>query len=114
VLATEVVKRHVRPTSGAPFVLTPETVKEFHRMAFPGDPAGGQFRSVNVRASDSSHAPPAPDEIPSAGAAMCAFVNERLGPDHAIECAAFILWRLNWIHPFADGNGRTARTLSNC
>jgi Fic family protein len=22
------------------------------------------------------------------------------------------MWRLNWIHPFADGNGRTARILS--
>jgi Fic family protein len=22
------------------------------------------------------------------------------------------MWRLNWIHPFTDGNGRTARTLS--
>jgi Fic family protein len=23
-----------------------------------------------------------------------------------------VLWRLNWIHPFADGNGRIARTVS--
>ena len=23
-----------------------------------------------------------------------------------------MLWRLNWIHPFADGNGRTARAVS--
>lgn len=22
------------------------------------------------------------------------------------------MWRLNWIHPFADGNGRTSRILS--
>jgi Fic family protein len=25
------------------------------------------------------------------------------------ELAAFGLWRLNWIHPFVEGNGRTAR-----
>jgi fido (protein-threonine AMPylation protein) len=25
------------------------------------------------------------------------------------ELAAFGLWRLNWIHPFIEGNGRTAR-----
>ena len=24
-----------------------------------------------------------------------------------------MLWRLNWIHPFDDGNGRTARGLSH-
>ena len=23
--------------------------------------------------------------------------------------AAFMLWRLNWVHPFIEGNGRTAR-----
>jgi len=22
------------------------------------------------------------------------------------------MWRLNWIHPFADGNGRTSRAVS--
>jgi Fic family protein len=26
--------------------------------------------------------------------------------------AAFVLWKLNWIHPFTDGNGRTSRALS--
>jgi Fic family protein len=25
------------------------------------------------------------------------------------EMAAFALWRMNWIHPFVEGNGRTAR-----
>src|SRR5262245_20714875 len=25
---------------------------------------------------------------------------------------AYLMWRLNWIHPFADGNGRTARMTS--
>ena len=26
----------------------------------------------------------------------------------ALDVAAFVLWRINWIHPFTDGNGRTA------
>ena len=26
--------------------------------------------------------------------------------------AAYVLWKMNWIHPFADGNGRTARAVS--
>jgi choline-glycine betaine transporter len=25
------------------------------------------------------------------------------------ELAAYTLWRMNWIHPFTEGNGRTAR-----
>ena len=30
----------------------------------------------------------------------------RWGPT---DLAAYVLWRLNWIHPFIEGNGRTAR-----
>jgi Fic family protein len=29
--------------------------------------------------------------------------------DHPTVLAAYALWRLNWIHPFIEGNGRTAR-----
>ena len=30
----------------------------------------------------------------------------------AMSAAAYALWRFNWIHPFAGGNGRTARALA--
>src|ERR1700691_2453032 len=39
-------------------------------------------------------------------------VNEHWEESNAIHLAAYILWKLNWIHPFADGNGRTARAVS--
>jgi len=29
-----------------------------------------------------------------------------------VHLAAYALWRLNWIHPFSDGNGRTSRIVS--
>jgi Fic family protein len=29
--------------------------------------------------------------------------------DHPTWLAAYVLWRMNWIHPFIEGNGRTAR-----
>lgn len=32
----------------------------------------------------------------------------------ALDAAAFALWRLNWIHPFRNGNGRTARSFAYC
>ncbi len=28
--------------------------------------------------------------------------------------AAYALWCVNWIHPFVEGNGRTARALCYC
>ncbi len=29
-----------------------------------------------------------------------------------VALATYVLWRLNWIHPFINGNGRTARAAS--
>ncbi|MGH7063034.1 MAG: Fic family protein [Stellaceae bacterium] len=29
-----------------------------------------------------------------------------------MHLAAYVMWRINWIHPFDDGNGRTARAAS--
>lgn len=29
-----------------------------------------------------------------------------------MHLSAYLLWRLNWIHPFTDGNGRTSRAAS--
>lgn len=31
--------------------------------------------------------------------------------EDAIEIGAFTLWMINWVHPFMNGNGRTARAL---
>ncbi len=48
---------------------------------------------------------------------MCAYVNANWhasGDDlnDALHLAAYLMWRLNWIHPFVDGNGRTSRAIS--
>ena len=42
---------------------------------------------------------------------LCDYVNEKWS-SNAVHLAAYVLWKLNWIHPFADGNGRTARAVS--
>jgi Fic family protein len=43
---------------------------------------------------------------------MCDYINDKWSESSAIHLAAYSLWRMNWIHPFVDGNGRTARALS--
>jgi Fic family protein len=40
---------------------------------------------------------------------------DRVNADHEtdlVELAAYVLWRLNWIHPFGGGNGRTSRAIT--
>ncbi len=43
---------------------------------------------------------------------MCDYVNEGWETSNGIHLSAYVMWRLNWIHPFADGNGRTSRAVS--
>ena len=43
---------------------------------------------------------------------MCDYINDNWEKSSPIHLAAYALWKLNWIHPFTDGNGRTARALS--
>jgi len=38
-------------------------------------------------------------------------VNRKWTLQTATQLAAYVLWRLNFIHPFQNGNGRTARAL---
>ena len=55
--------------------------------------------------------PPAYYRVP---ALMDDFVNEvnrRWETANPIRLASYCLWRLNYIHPFINGNGRTARAL---
>lgn len=42
---------------------------------------------------------------------MCDYVNQNWGKT-AIHLAAYLMWRINWIHPFFGGNGRTARAIA--
>jgi Fic family protein len=50
--------------------------------------------------------------VPEETEHLCDYVNDNWSTKSALHLSAYVLWRLNWIHPFADGNGRTARTVS--
>ena len=50
--------------------------------------------------------------VPEEVERFCDYVNDHWAKKSAIHLAAYALWRLNWIHPFTDGNGRTARAVS--
>lgn len=61
---------------------------------------------------NSRHVPPPPNEVPRHVDELCDYVNEHWSEGSALHLAAYVMWRLNWIHPFVDGNGRTTRAVS--
>ena len=69
---------------------------------------GGRFRDQPIYVGD--HIPPHFREVPTLMDQCLSLVHENWDAfDHPTYMAAFMLWRLNWVHPFIEGNGRTAR-----
>jgi Fic family protein len=69
---------------------------------------GGRFREEPIYVG--SHIPPRFDAVPNLMDRFFSMIHENWTiVDHPTELAGFALWRLNWIHRFVEGNGRTAR-----
>jgi len=110
--ALEAIRSHILQPE-KPFRLTQALILELHQKALAGiHPLAGTYRNSQVTIGKSSHRPPRHVEVPDHVAEMCEYVNRNWAERNAVHLAAYVLWRMNWIHPFADGNGRTARAVS--
>ena len=73
-------------------------------------PCAGSFRAMGVTVG--THKPPNAALVRALSADAIEWINRNRGIRPALERAAYALWRFNWIHPFAGGNGRTSRALA--
>jgi Fic family protein len=96
-----------------PFRLRPSIILDLHRIALEGlSPYAGNFRPAAVAIGKSKHVPPHAHLVPSLIEEMCDHVMENFADGSALHLCGYVMWRLNWIHPFTDGNGRTSRALA--
>lgn len=79
----------------------------FHAIACL-HPNAGVYRPCPVKVGDNEDFPQA-WQIPDLMDDFTNSVNRHWAETDTINLAAFVLWRLNRIHPFINGNGRTAR-----
>lgn len=94
------------------FRLRPSAILSLNRKALEGiTEFAGNYRPGVVKIGGSKHEPPPAYLVPERIEQMCDYVNENLAKS-PIHLASYVLWRMNWIHPFVDGNGRTARAIS--
>lgn len=92
--------------------LSEDVIKDIHERVLPARGAGGIYRSVPVYIRGAQHVPPNPRKV------WDAMKNFAYRMDHdtfanSIEKAAWIHAEFVKIHPFQDGNGRTARLIMN-
>jgi Fic family protein len=98
---------------GGSFKLRLSLILSLHREALSGISSyAGNFRPGAVEISESQHHPPGAHQVPELVEDLCDYVNNNWNSATALHLASYVMWRLNWIHPFADGNGRTSRIVS--
>lgn len=95
------------------FRLRPSMFLSLHRAALQGISSyAGNFRPGGVDIEGSSHQPIGAHLVAERIEQLCDYVNDNWNTASALHLAAYVMWRLNWIHPFSDGNGRTSRATS--
>lgn len=101
--------------------LSPQLLLEIHKMisenTLENHNDEGKFRtSDNIVVMDSlrgeiAHTPPSHTEINEYIKDLCDFANKDEQYIHPIVKAIIIHFVISYLHPFVDGNGRTARSL---
>lgn len=77
-----------------------------------GDHTPGLYRTKSVSINRSAHKPPEPVHIEGYMDEMFAFINRKDEPKYDLLKVAIAHHRFAWIHPFANGNGRTVRLFT--
>ena len=101
--------------------LSPELLLTIHKQitekTLDNSKDEGQFRSdnniyvVNGITGEVAHEPPSFRQIKKVVQQLCRFINEDKEFIHPIIKAIILHFMISYLHPFVDGNGRTARSL---
>lgn len=73
----------------------------------------GRYRNSPVRITGSPHLPPDALDVPHLMDNLVRWAGKQQNKLHPVELAAILQHKFVHIHPFFDGNGRTARLLMN-
>lgn len=93
--------------------ITARQVFDLHAAIVAGEPHAGAFRDHPVYIFGSMHVPPNPASVPERVDDMLARYAYNKEHAHPVVSGSILHFDLLTIHPFADGNGRTARLLNN-
>lgn len=103
--------------NGPPAMPDEPALKQLHRsgtmflLARPGE-----YRNHEVQVGDHDgnvrHKPPPWQLVPGMMQTFFRQLSSLWASGDALDIAAYCLWKINWVHPFRNGNGRTARAFA--
>jgi len=104
--------QYIKKCISEDLILSEEIIKNIHNILMENIIPGGIYRNVDVYISGAEHTPPSPTEMYQQ---IKNFYFDLLEKKFAneIELAAWTHAEFVRIHPFVDGNGRTARLIMN-
>ena len=106
---------YIEDLVGQDVEITPYHVRQIHQLVLANidDTNAGQYRKTSVRIAGADHTPPDAWEIPQLLSDWGDWLVRAQGEENPVVLAAQAHHRLVAIHPFIDGNGRTARLVMN-
>lgn len=101
--------------------LSEDLVCDVHRLMFKKmsglgemrDYGIGVYRTTQVFITGSRHVPPSAQKVAPLMKALMNYLQSQNGAMHPLRLAAAWHFGFTFIHPFVDGNGRTARLIMN-
>jgi fido (protein-threonine AMPylation protein) len=95
--------------------ITEGVLLEIHALTISGIyPCAGRYRDALtvVEITDTDHRPAHPSQVRLDVNDMLEWLYAEGKSKSALNRAAYVLWKLNYIHPFNGGNGRVARSIA--
>jgi Fic family protein len=94
---------------------TERSLLDIHSIILSGNDRdnAGRYRTIRIRVGGTDHVFPNPMKVPELVTSLFADYEAAKGTEHPVTLAARMHAGLVNIHPFVDGNGRTARLWMN-
>jgi Fic family protein len=95
--------------------LNERILKQIHYLVLKNidNENAGRYRNYNVGISGSTHQPPEHFKVQEEMEKLFFWFETNKSNLHPVELASLFHFKFVYIHPFADGNGRTARLIMN-
>ena len=93
--------------------LSEKEIREVHSLVLGlGERDAGRYRTIEVAITNSPHKPPIGVAVPGEMEKLAGWLQSQSPIPIPLAAAVTHAWLVH-IHPFADGNGRTARAVTN-
>lgn len=95
--------------------ISEQLIKQLHHLVVQEShrDIAGKYRDGDVIISGAEHRPPSAFELPAKMHDLIQWMKKHHKSLHPVEFSALVHHKLAHIHPFWDGNGRTARLVMN-